>query len=182
VAEQDRDALTASERGETGRVDNRQVRDAVPVEIARDRPTEEGPVRLAVLFGSLARGQAGEDSEPTGLKTNPFLSSPSRRTETARCSLPMCRAISAEGCASIVYHGILGVMAKVMVSMPDDLLSEVDAEATRLGTSRSAVLREFADSALRRRRTDRAAAMDRLLRQAERHGGASAERVKASRP
>jgi len=48
--------------------------------------------------------------------------------------------------------------------MPDDLLSEVDAEATRLGTSRSAVLREFADSALRRRRTDRAAAMDRLLR------------------
>jgi metal-responsive CopG/Arc/MetJ family transcriptional regulator len=73
-------------------------------------------------------------------------------------------------------------MAKVMVSMPDDLLSEVDAEATRLGTSRSAVLREFADSALRRRRADRAAAMDRLLRQAARHGGAAAERVKASRP
>lgn len=73
-------------------------------------------------------------------------------------------------------------MAKVMVSMPDDLLSEVDAEATRLGTSRSAVLREFADSALRRRRTDRAAAMDRLLRQTARHGGAAAERVKATRP
>jgi hypothetical protein len=74
------------------------------------------------------------------------------------------------------------VMAKVMVSMPDDLLSEVDAEASRLGTSRSAVLREFADSALRRRRTDRAAAMDRLLQQAAQHGGAAAERVKATRP
>lgn len=73
-------------------------------------------------------------------------------------------------------------VAKVMVSMPDDLLSEVDAEATRLGTSRSAVLREFADSALRRRRTDRAAAMDKLLRQAAGHGGATAERVKATRP
>jgi metal-responsive CopG/Arc/MetJ family transcriptional regulator len=73
-------------------------------------------------------------------------------------------------------------MAKVMVSMPDDLLSEVDAEATRLGTSRSAVLREFADSALRRRRTDRAAAMDRLLRQAAGHGGAAAEQVKTTRP
>lgn len=73
-------------------------------------------------------------------------------------------------------------MAKVMVSMPDDLLSEVDAEATRLGTSRSAVLREFADSALRRRRADRATAMDRLLRQAAQHGGAAAERVKATRP
>ncbi|HTR73261.1 MAG TPA: hypothetical protein VMG80_06660 [Solirubrobacteraceae bacterium] len=66
--------------------------------------------------------------------------------------------------------------------MPDDLLSEVDAEASRLGTSRSAVLRDFADAALRRRRADRAAAMGVLLRNAARHGGASAERVKATRP
>jgi metal-responsive CopG/Arc/MetJ family transcriptional regulator len=69
-----------------------------------------------------------------------------------------------------------------MVSMPDDLLSEVDAEAGRLGTTRSAVLRRFADSALRGRRADRAAAMDMLLKQAARHGGAAAERVKATRP
>jgi metal-responsive CopG/Arc/MetJ family transcriptional regulator len=73
-------------------------------------------------------------------------------------------------------------MTKVMVSMPDDLLSEVDAEASRLGTSRSAVLRQFADAALRGRRADRAAAMSSLLRHTARHGGASAERVKASRP
>jgi metal-responsive CopG/Arc/MetJ family transcriptional regulator len=69
-----------------------------------------------------------------------------------------------------------------MVSMPDDLLSEVDAEANRLGTSRSAVLRDFADAALRRRRIDRAAAMGTLLRDVTRHGGAAAERVKATRP
>lgn len=74
-------------------------------------------------------------------------------------------------------------MAKVMVSMPDDLLDEVDAEAARLGTSRSAVLREFADTALRKRRADRAASMDALLRGGVgRHGGAAAERVKATRP
>jgi metal-responsive CopG/Arc/MetJ family transcriptional regulator len=73
-------------------------------------------------------------------------------------------------------------MAKVMVSMPDDLLSEVDAEASRLGTTRSAVLRRFADSALRERRADRAAAMRTLLKYPERHGGAAAEHVKASRP
>jgi metal-responsive CopG/Arc/MetJ family transcriptional regulator len=73
-------------------------------------------------------------------------------------------------------------MAKVMVSMPEDLLSEVDAEASRLGTSRSAVLREFADAALRKRRADRAAAMSALLRHTGRHGGAAAERVKATRP
>jgi Ribbon-helix-helix protein, copG family len=81
-----------------------------------------------------------------------------------------------------VYHGILYVMAKVMVSLPDDLLNEVDAQASRLGTSRSAVLRDFADAALRRRRSDRAAAMNVILRRAGRHGGGSAERVKATRP
>jgi metal-responsive CopG/Arc/MetJ family transcriptional regulator len=73
-------------------------------------------------------------------------------------------------------------MAKVMVSLPDDLLDEVDAHASRLGTSRSAVLRGFADAALRRRRTDRAAAMGALLHAAGRHGGAAAEHVKATRP
>jgi metal-responsive CopG/Arc/MetJ family transcriptional regulator len=73
-------------------------------------------------------------------------------------------------------------MAKVMVSMPDDLLHEVDAEASRLGSTRSAVLREFADAALRRRRASRSAAMDTLLQHAGQHGGSSAESVKATRP
>jgi metal-responsive CopG/Arc/MetJ family transcriptional regulator len=73
-------------------------------------------------------------------------------------------------------------MAKVMVSMPDDLLREVDAEASRLGTTRSAVLRQFTYAALRRRRTDRAAAMSVLMQGAKGQGGGAAERVKASRP
>jgi metal-responsive CopG/Arc/MetJ family transcriptional regulator len=73
-------------------------------------------------------------------------------------------------------------MAKVMVSMPDDLLAEVDAEAGRTGSTRSAVLRSFADTALRRRRADRAGAMRTLLKDAAPHGGKAAELVKASRP
>lgn len=73
-------------------------------------------------------------------------------------------------------------MAKVMVSLPDDLLSEVDAEAGRLGTSRSAVLRDFADAALRRRRSDRAAAMAVLLQHTGEHGGDAVRWVKATRP
>jgi metal-responsive CopG/Arc/MetJ family transcriptional regulator len=73
-------------------------------------------------------------------------------------------------------------MAKVMVSMPDELLAEVDAEARRLGTSRSAVLRGFAEVALRRRRVDRAGAIQALLREASGHGGDVAELVKATRP
>src|SRR3954449_9298211 len=73
-------------------------------------------------------------------------------------------------------------MAKVMVSLPDDLLAEVDAEAQRGGTTRSAVMRGFADAALRRRREDRAAAMRSLLSDASPHGGRAAELVKATRP
>jgi metal-responsive CopG/Arc/MetJ family transcriptional regulator len=74
-------------------------------------------------------------------------------------------------------------MAKVMVSMPDELLAEVDAEAQRLGTSRSAVVRGFAEAAISRRRRDRAMAVrELLLRHASDHGGNSAEQVKATRP
>jgi len=74
-------------------------------------------------------------------------------------------------------------MAKVMVSLPDDLLSEVDAEARRTGTTRSAVMREFADRALRRRHEGRASAMRSLLaEEAAPHGGRSADQVKATRP
>jgi metal-responsive CopG/Arc/MetJ family transcriptional regulator len=73
-------------------------------------------------------------------------------------------------------------MAKVMVSLPDDLLAEVDAEARRGGTTRSAVMREFADAALRRRREGRAAAMRSLLNDGSPHGGRAAEQVKATRP
>ena len=58
-----------------------------------------------------------------------------------------------------------------MVSMPDDLLAEVDAEARRLGTTRSAVLRGFADAALRERRITRSTAMEALVRSAGRYGG-----------
>lgn len=76
-------------------------------------------------------------------------------------------------------------MAKVMVSLPDDLLAEVDAEARRVGGTRSGVMREFADSALRRRRERRAEAMRSLLADAAAHGGHggdAAEQVKATRP
>lgn len=73
-------------------------------------------------------------------------------------------------------------MAKVMVSLPDDLLAEVDAEARRGGTTRSAVMRGFADAALRQRREDRAAAMRSLFSNVSPHGGRAAELVKATRP
>lgn len=76
-------------------------------------------------------------------------------------------------------------MAKVMVSLPDDLLRAVDREADRRGTTRSGLLRELAEETLRQRSTQRAermAQIDRLDGPLTGHGGGVAELVKANRP
>lgn len=73
-------------------------------------------------------------------------------------------------------------VAKVMVSLPDDLLARIDAEAQRHGTTRSGMLRRFAATVLddaeeRRRREMRA-----LNERARPRGGASLAQLKAGRP
>ena len=76
-------------------------------------------------------------------------------------------------------------MAKVMVSLPDDVLRAVDAEASHRVTSRSGYLRELAEEAMRQRGRERAARMaeiDRLDGPLPGHGGSVAELVKSSRP
>jgi metal-responsive CopG/Arc/MetJ family transcriptional regulator len=76
-------------------------------------------------------------------------------------------------------------VAKVMVSLPDDLLRAVDVEATRRGTTRSGLLRELAEETLRRRslqRTTRMAEIDRAAGPLAGHGGGVADLVKSSRP
>ena len=76
-------------------------------------------------------------------------------------------------------------MAKVMVSLPDDLLRAVDVEAGRRGTTRSAYSRELAEETLRRRsirRAERMAEIDDMDGPLAGHGGGVAELVKATRP
>jgi metal-responsive CopG/Arc/MetJ family transcriptional regulator len=73
-------------------------------------------------------------------------------------------------------------MAKVMVSLPDELLAALDAEAARRGTTRSGLLRELADVTLRRRGEDRAARIEETMRGAASHGGHVADVVKRYRP
>jgi predicted transcriptional regulator len=70
-------------------------------------------------------------------------------------------------------------MAKVMVSLPDDLLAEVDARAEQTGTSRSAVLRSFVEEGFRRRSEQRAAAVREIMRRADFGGSFGGENVKA---
>lgn len=76
-------------------------------------------------------------------------------------------------------------VAKVMVSLPDDLLRAVDVEAERRGTTRSGFLRELAEETLRRRsirRGERMAEIDGMDGPVPGHGGKVAELVKATRP
>jgi metal-responsive CopG/Arc/MetJ family transcriptional regulator len=76
-------------------------------------------------------------------------------------------------------------MAKVMVSLPDDLLRAVDAEASRRGKTRSGLLRELAEDTLQRRTAQRAQRMREIrLAQGDRgsHGGGVADLVKTHRP
>lgn len=74
-------------------------------------------------------------------------------------------------------------MAKVTVSLPDELLRTVDAEAERRGTTRSGYFRELAEEEVRRRNARRAARMAEIDREATRgHGGNVAEVLKLHRP
>lgn len=63
-------------------------------------------------------------------------------------------------------------MSKVMVSLADDLLTEVDAEAKRRGTSRSALLAAAARRELARRDPDLVAAAIARSEQRFRNAGA----------
>ncbi len=76
-------------------------------------------------------------------------------------------------------------MAKVMVSLPDDLLRAVDLEADRCGTTRSGYLRKIAEEELQRRSSRRAmrmAEIDKMDGSSTGHGGGVGELVKTSRP
>jgi metal-responsive CopG/Arc/MetJ family transcriptional regulator len=73
-------------------------------------------------------------------------------------------------------------VAKVMVSLPDELLRDVDAEAARRGTTRSGLLRDYAERSLRRRGADRAARAAAILGDAQPHGGEVAALVMRHRP
>ena len=73
-------------------------------------------------------------------------------------------------------------MAKVMVSLPDDLLSALDAEAARKSTTRSGLLREYVHEGLRHRAQERARRVQQLMSDAGHHGGHGVRDLKRLRP
>ena len=76
-------------------------------------------------------------------------------------------------------------MAKVMVSLPDELLRTGDMETARRGTTRSGYVRQLVEKALRWRGEQGAACMadiDALADGPRGHGGDVANLVKVNQP
>lgn len=73
-------------------------------------------------------------------------------------------------------------MAKVMISLPDDVLASLDAEAKRRGMTRSGLIRSHAEEARLRRAEVRAARIEELMADARGHGGDGVEQLKRLRP
>lgn len=73
-------------------------------------------------------------------------------------------------------------MAKVMISLPDELLARVDAHASEHGNTRSAMIRELAEAGLGERQRRLAQQMADLEGHAHGHGGNVAQQIRASRP
>jgi metal-responsive CopG/Arc/MetJ family transcriptional regulator len=72
-------------------------------------------------------------------------------------------------------------MAKVMISIPDDLLARLDDRARRRGTSRSGLLRELAERELLTDDDARRRRIMRALADAAPHGGDNAAAVREQR-
>ena len=73
-------------------------------------------------------------------------------------------------------------MAKVMISLPDELLARLDAHAAERGSTRSATLRDLAEAALGERERLLAERMTELEGHARGHGGDVVGELKAARP
>lgn len=72
-------------------------------------------------------------------------------------------------------------VAKVMVSLPDDLLSQLDRRARERATTRSGLLRELAERELARVEIERGAVLSELLGEPEHYGGTAAGEIRRAR-
>lgn len=80
------------------------------------------------------------------------------------------------------YRVYSPAMAKVMISLPDELLVRVDAHAAEHGGTRSGAIRELAEAAFGERERRLAKRMRALGGRATGHGGDVVSALKAGRP
>lgn len=79
------------------------------------------------------------------------------------------------------YRYILLAMAKVMISLPEELVGRIDEQARRRGTTRSGLLRELAERELASDVEVRQQGVRELLAAATAHGGNNARHVREQR-
>lgn len=72
-------------------------------------------------------------------------------------------------------------MARVMISMPDELLEQIDAHARKQRTTRSGLLQQLADREMRARSEARRRRIAEILATAKPHGGNGAQLVREDR-
>ena len=72
-------------------------------------------------------------------------------------------------------------MAKVMISIPDDLLADLDRAARDRGATRSGLIQELVGYHLRRGDEDRIREIRRVLAGARPHDGRAAEHIRGDR-
>ncbi len=78
--------------------------------------------------------------------------------------------------------GYTAGVAKVMISLPDEFLARVDAQANAHGSTRSATIRELAEVGLGERQRRLSEQMSALEGTARGHGGNAVRDLKAGRP
>ncbi len=78
--------------------------------------------------------------------------------------------------------GYTRAVAKVMISLPDELLARLDASAREHGSTRSATIRELAEAAFDERERQLAKRMAEFDGRAGGHGGDVVSKLKAGRP
>jgi metal-responsive CopG/Arc/MetJ family transcriptional regulator len=72
-------------------------------------------------------------------------------------------------------------MAKVMLSIPDDLLQRLDRHARAQGVTRSALVQRLAERELAASDAARIARVEEILSQAKDHGGDAAAAIREMR-
>lgn len=68
------------------------------------------------------------------------------------------------------------------MSLPDDLLRFLDAEAARRNTTRSGLLRAYAQEGLRHRAQERTRRVQQVMSEVGHHGGNGVDALKRHRP
>lgn len=77
--------------------------------------------------------------------------------------------------------GYTQTVAKVMISMPDELLNQLDKQADRLGQTRSGLLQRLVEREMTYRNAARQSEVDELLALAAPAGGNSVDHLRADR-